>query len=104
MPYLILSRHLILLLEADRVQHNCFRFRLVGPIIGCYPERASLGLLRSDYMVHSSSTDKIKQIELNTIASSFGGIATHITLFNRYDFYYTVVHGNTHVFSIFLSH
>ncbi|CAH1365141.1 unnamed protein product [Tenebrio molitor] len=47
-------------------------------------QRASLGLLRSDYMVHSSSTDKIKQIELNTIASSFGGIATHITLFNRY--------------------
>lgn len=46
----------------------------------------SLGLLRSDYMVHSSSTNKIKQVEINTIASSFAGIATKISIYNRYDF------------------
>ncbi|XP_063905796.1 glutathione synthetase-like isoform X2 [Zophobas morio] len=47
-------------------------------------QRACLGLLRSDYMVHSAATDNIKQVEINTIASSFGGIATHISEYNRY--------------------
>lgn len=40
----------------------------------------SLGLFRSDYMVHKdletkSSVPIIKQVEFNTIASSFGGLS-----------------------------
>ncbi|XP_015601404.1 glutathione synthetase-like [Cephus cinctus] len=44
----------------------------------------SIGLLRSDYMLHGIEDSKIKQIELNTIASSFAGIATRVTQFHRY--------------------
>lgn len=38
----------------------------------------SLGLFRSDYMVHQGTPDDaptIKQVEFNTIASSFGGLS-----------------------------
>lgn len=45
-------------------------------------QRFSLGLLRSDYMVHINN--KIKQVEINTIASSFGGIGTQMSICNRY--------------------
>nr|XP_033342202.1 glutathione synthetase-like [Megalopta genalis] len=41
----------------------------------------SIGLLRSDYMLHEND---IKQVELNTIASSFGGIATVTTQYHKY--------------------
>lgn len=44
-------------------------------------QRYSLGLVRSDYMIHKNN--KIKQVEINTIASSFGGIGTRIPVFNR---------------------
>eukprot|EP00574_Skeletonema_japonicum_P000445 CAMPEP_0201739432 /NCGR_PEP_ID=MMETSP0593-20130828/45779_1 /ASSEMBLY_ACC=CAM_ASM_000672 /TAXON_ID=267983 /ORGANISM="Skeletonema japonicum, Strain CCMP2506" /LENGTH=624 /DNA_ID=CAMNT_0048233703 /DNA_START=202 /DNA_END=2076 /DNA_ORIENTATION=+ len=41
-----------------------------------------LGILRSDYMLHKSSGDgeeySIKQVELNTIASSFAGLASSV--------------------------
>nr|XP_034189717.1 glutathione synthetase-like isoform X1 [Osmia lignaria] len=46
-----------------------------------YNQNLSLGLLRSDYMLHE---DEIKQVELNTIASSFGGIAPIITQYHKY--------------------
>ncbi|XP_022904636.1 glutathione synthetase-like isoform X3 [Onthophagus taurus] len=46
-------------------------------------QNLSLGLFRSDYMVHNSNS-KIKQVEINTIASSFGGIITHLTKLYRY--------------------
>jgi len=39
----------------------------------------SLGLFRSDYMVHQETTNEtpvIKQVEFNTIASSFGGLSS----------------------------
>jgi hypothetical protein len=38
----------------------------------------SLGLFRSDYMVHQEDDDAtpvVKQVEFNTIASSFGGLS-----------------------------
>jgi glutathione synthase len=43
-------------------------------------QNLSLGLFRSDYMVHKelatkSSVPVIKQVEFNTIASSFGGLS-----------------------------
>lgn len=38
----------------------------------------SLGLLRSDYLAHTFEDNSVKQVEINTIASSFGGISTHM--------------------------
>jgi hypothetical protein len=43
-------------------------------------QNLSLGMFRSDYMVHKdleqeSSVPVIKQVEFNTIASSFGGLS-----------------------------
>lgn len=45
-------------------------------------QRLSLGLFRSDYMVHQDTTIEppvlqAKQVEFNTIASSFGGLSKH---------------------------
>ncbi|KZC04586.1 PREDICTED: glutathione synthetase-like [Dufourea novaeangliae] len=46
-----------------------------------YGQTISVGLLRSDYMLHEN---EIKQVELNTIASSFGGIATVTSRYHKY--------------------
>ncbi|KAF2892489.1 hypothetical protein ILUMI_13708 [Ignelater luminosus] len=35
-------------------------------------------------MAHSDADNKIKQVEINTIASSFGGISSFFTTFNRF--------------------
>ncbi|KAL9595774.1 MAG: hypothetical protein Q9219_006228 [cf. Caloplaca sp. 3 TL-2023] len=47
-------------------------------------ENLSLGLFRSDYMVHKDpeapdGEPVIKQVEFNTIASSFGGLSTKVS-------------------------
>ncbi|KAI9892329.1 MAG: hypothetical protein M1814_001529 [Vezdaea aestivalis] len=41
----------------------------------------SLGLFRSDYMVHHDSDERpsLRQVEFNTIASSFGSLSTKVT-------------------------
>lgn len=44
----------------------------------------SLGLFRSDYMAHTYEGNAIKQVEINTVASSFGGISTHMKPLQRY--------------------
>jgi len=44
----------------------------------------SVGLLRSDYLAHVYEGCAIKQVECNTIASSFGGIATHLVPLQKY--------------------
>ncbi|KAI5465618.1 hypothetical protein BGZ63DRAFT_347372 [Mariannaea sp. PMI_226] len=54
-----------------------------------YTQSTSLGLFRSDYMVHqdtSTSTPslQVKQVEFNTIASSFGGLSTYTSLLHKY--------------------
>jgi glutathione synthase len=48
----------------------------------------SLGLFRSDYMVHQdlespNSTPYIKQVEFNTIASSFGGLSSQTSKLHK---------------------
>lgn len=45
----------------------------------------SLGLLRSDYLANFLESNAIKQVEVNTIASSFGGISTFMTPMHRYN-------------------
>ncbi|MCJ1404504.1 hypothetical protein MMC11_007730 [Xylographa trunciseda] len=54
-----------------------------------YVQDLSLGLFRSDYMIHvnpstSSPTPQIKQVEFNTIASSFGGLSRQVSLLHRH--------------------
>ncbi|XP_054727084.1 glutathione synthetase-like isoform X2 [Anastrepha obliqua] len=43
-----------------------------------FGQALSLGLLRSDYLAHMLEDNSIKQVEINTIASSFGGISTQM--------------------------
>ena len=50
-----------------------------------YVHELSLGLFRSDYMVHEDESGlQVKQVEFNTIASSFGGLATQTSLLHRF--------------------
>ncbi|KAG9234271.1 hypothetical protein BJ875DRAFT_19637 [Amylocarpus encephaloides] len=52
-----------------------------------YVQNLSLGLFRSDYMVHRDTQDTapvIKQVEFNTIASSFGGLSAQTSKLHRY--------------------
>ncbi|XP_026332660.1 glutathione synthetase-like isoform X2 [Hyposmocoma kahamanoa] len=44
----------------------------------------SLGLFRSDYLMQLRDQNRIKQVEFNTIASSFGGITSFLPTMNRY--------------------
>ncbi|KAL0262123.1 Glutathione synthetase [Diplodia seriata] len=54
-----------------------------------YVQDLTLGLFRSDYMVHlepsgGDAKPQIKQVEFNTIASSFGGLSTQVSALHRY--------------------
>ncbi|KAK4188679.1 putative glutathione synthetase [Podospora australis] len=50
-----------------------------------YLQNLSLGLFRSDYMVHQEENHlQIKQVEFNTIASSFGGLSAQTSLLHKY--------------------
>jgi glutathione synthase len=47
-----------------------------------YAQKLSLGLFRSDYMLHAPSENEgpsLRQVEFNTISSSFGGLSTLVT-------------------------
>ncbi|KAF2680678.1 glutathione synthase [Lentithecium fluviatile CBS 122367] len=54
-----------------------------------YVQDLSLGLFRSDYMVHvdpasADSPAGLKQVEFNTIASSFGGLSSRVSALHKY--------------------
>ncbi|KAL2201305.1 hypothetical protein P885DRAFT_26753 [Corynascus similis CBS 632.67] len=50
-----------------------------------YVQSLALGLFRSDYMVHQDGDNlQIKQVEFNTIASSFGGLSRQTSLLHKY--------------------
>ncbi|KAF2657396.1 glutathione synthetase large chain [Lophiostoma macrostomum CBS 122681] len=54
-----------------------------------YVQDLSLGLFRSDYMVHTDTSSSqpssgLKQVEFNTIASSFGGLSSQVAALHRY--------------------
>ncbi|KAF3909418.1 hypothetical protein AA313_de0201858 [Arthrobotrys entomopaga] len=57
---------------------------------GGYRHKYSLGLFRSDYMVHTVDDDDgerpvgIRQVEFNTIASSFGALSSKVSTLHRY--------------------
>ncbi|XP_049879708.1 glutathione synthetase-like isoform X2 [Pectinophora gossypiella] len=47
-------------------------------------QSTSLGLFRSDYLLQQPQQNRIKQVEFNTIASSFGAITTYLPCMSRY--------------------
>lgn len=54
-----------------------------------YAQNLTLGLFRSDYMVHLDPTQSnpkptIRQVEFNTIASSFGGLSSRVSSLHKY--------------------
>ncbi|KAF2084664.1 glutathione synthetase-like protein [Saccharata proteae CBS 121410] len=54
-----------------------------------YVQDLTLGLFRSDYMVHvdpdhADTKPSIKQVEFNTIASSFGGLSARVSTLHKY--------------------
>jgi len=52
-----------------------------------YVQPLSLGLFRSDYMLHASSRDELpslRQVEFNTISSSFGGLSALVTSLHKH--------------------
>lgn len=52
-----------------------------------YAQTLSLGLFRSDYMLHAPSNDEapsLRQVEFNTISSSFGGLSSLVTSLHRH--------------------
>ncbi|KAK1835192.1 hypothetical protein QBC39DRAFT_419790 [Podospora conica] len=50
-----------------------------------YVQNLTLGLFRSDYMVHHDNDGlQIKQVEFNTIASSFGGLSSQTSALHKH--------------------
>lgn len=50
-------------------------------------QRRALGIFRSDYLLHQTEPGKplqIKQVEFNTIASSFGGLSEKAVNLHRW--------------------
>ncbi|KAI4248682.1 MAG: hypothetical protein LQ352_005858 [Teloschistes flavicans] len=77
-----------LLIEVDDFIAQLWKVHLEVEKEG-YVQHLSLGLFRSDYMVHKEPNDPgakptIKQVEFNTIASSFGGLSTKVSELHSY--------------------
>ncbi|XP_055389606.1 glutathione synthetase-like isoform X1 [Condylostylus longicornis] len=51
---------------------------------GISQDTISVGILRSDYLAQSFEDNNIKQVEINTVASSFGGISTYMKPLQSY--------------------
>lgn len=49
-----------------------------------YLQSVSLGLFRSDYLMQNTESNKIKQVEFNTVASSFGAMTSFLPTMSRY--------------------
>jgi glutathione synthetase len=78
------------LAELDDFVQNLWNIHLDLQDEGGYSQPLSLGLFRSDYMVHldqsPQSKPQIRQVEFNTIASSFGGLSTRAAKIHRHLF------------------
>ncbi|XP_055914071.1 glutathione synthetase-like isoform X2 [Eupeodes corollae] len=66
-------------IKVDEFTRNLFNVYKKVLANGIKQATISLGLFRSDYLAHCYEGNDIKQVEFNTIASSFGGISTHMT-------------------------
>ncbi|CAG8242637.1 unnamed protein product [Penicillium olsonii] len=67
------------LIEVDDFVSNLWKVHLAVQKEG-YVQNLALGLFRSDYMAHVSSSGEpaLKQVEFNTISSSFGGLSARV--------------------------
>lgn len=66
------------MIDVDDFISNLWKVHLAVKQEG-YAQSLSLGLFRSDYMVHTppgSTSPSLKQVEFNTISSSFGGLSS----------------------------
>ncbi|KAK5094518.1 Glutathione synthetase [Lithohypha guttulata] len=73
------------LVEVDDFLANLWKIHLQVKEEG-YVQDLSLGMFRSDYMLHvpdDSSSPSLKQVEFNTISSSFGGLAVRVADLHR---------------------
>jgi glutathione synthase len=69
------------LIEVDDFIANLWKVHVSVKTEG-YVQQSSLGLFRSDYMLHAPSADEppsLRQVEFNTISSSFAGLSTLVT-------------------------
>lgn len=57
---------------------------VLSPTCLNFQSQKSLGLFRSDYMIHSLESNCIKQVEFNTIASSGGSFSSLSRDLHRY--------------------
>ncbi|RAL63377.1 hypothetical protein DID88_003801 [Monilinia fructigena] len=74
------------IIEVDDFIAKLWRVHLKVKTEG-YVQNLSLGLFRSDYMVHQETSDvtpTIKQVEFNTIASSFGGLSFQTSQLHKF--------------------
>ncbi|KAL0116724.1 hypothetical protein PUN28_009972 [Cardiocondyla obscurior] len=69
-------------IEADPFTAKLFHIYEVVHEKG-FTQKVNLGLFRSDYLLHEDGS-KIKQVELNTIATSFAALATITSEYHRY--------------------
>ncbi|OJJ48876.1 hypothetical protein ASPZODRAFT_23163 [Penicilliopsis zonata CBS 506.65] len=73
------------LIDVDDFMSNLWKVHLAVKKEG-YVQPLSLGLFRSDYMAHTPSTassSSLKQVEFNTISSSFGGLSVGVSSLHR---------------------
>ena len=76
-----LKDNTIRLIDVDDFIENLWRVHLSVKKEG-YVQQLSLGLFRSDYMLHTSAKEEppsLRQVEFNTISSSFGGLSALVT-------------------------
>ncbi|KAK5166236.1 Glutathione synthetase [Saxophila tyrrhenica] len=74
------------LIEIDDFMANLWNVHMKVKKEG-YAQTLNLGLFRSDYMVHvdpSEPQPSVKQVEFNTIASSFGGLSTQVSSLHKH--------------------
>ncbi|KAF7556084.1 hypothetical protein G7046_g6409 [Stylonectria norvegica] len=75
-------------IDGDDFIRNLWNIHLKVKAEG-YSQPLSLGLFRSDYMVHQDTSSptptlQAKQVEFNTIASSFGGLSTYTSKLHKF--------------------
>src|SRR5947209_4940577 len=73
------------LAKVDNFMEKLWRVHLTVKEKG-YAQSLSLGMFRSDYMTHKPEGEEpmIRQVEFNTIASSFGPLATKVSEMHRF--------------------
>ncbi|XP_058806271.1 glutathione synthetase-like isoform X2 [Phymastichus coffea] len=81
--YKFLRNTLKNIIEADDFTAKLFDIYQTVYLEG-FAQSISLGLVRSDYMLNTDDVNKLKQIEINMISTSFGGLAPITSAYQRF--------------------